>query len=225
MRPAVATLLTVALATTLMGASCREETPAMKKANLGRAFTERGAHDRAIKTLQEAVKLDPELVMSYELLGQALEAAGRYDEALDAYRETVRREPTRDTAYASLGCLLLSAEGAVPDAEAALNRAIGLNQAFPRAQACLGAIYLDQRQFDKAVEMSQAAVTMDPQNVQAHLNLGIAYAETGDVERARAEIRKTIQFARGNEQLISQARVYLEALEHPEVDGGPAAGI
>lgn len=214
--------LCASLSVAILGAGgCREETPAMKKANLGRALTERGALDKAIATLNEAVRLDPELVMSYELLGQAYEAAGRHAEAIGAYRETVRRDPVRDTAYVSLGCLLLSTGGGTDEAEAALARAIEINQTNAGAHACLGAAYLDRRDFARAIASSETAVSFNPQSVQAHLNLGIAYTETGQYDRARAEVEKVIQFAAGNEAVIGQARMLLETLDHPVVEGGP----
>ncbi len=213
-------LMAVVLSVGLLGAAgCREETPAMKKANLGRALMERGAIDRAIATLQEAITLDPELVMSYEILGQAYEAAGNTTKALDAYRETVRRDPVRDTAYVSLGCLLLSVGNALPEAEQALEKAVEINKSHAGAHACLGAAHLERRQFAESIAASELAVSLNPQNIQAHLNLGIAYSETGDTDRARSEIEKAIQFAAGNPTVVEQAKMLLDSLNHPTVEG------
>ncbi|MFQ5508929.1 MAG: tetratricopeptide repeat protein [Leptospirillia bacterium] len=199
---------------------CREESPAMKKANLGRAFMERGDHERAIRTLNEAISLDPELAMSYEILGQTYEAAGRYPEAIQSYRQTVQRDAVRDSAYTALGCLLLATEGARPEAKAALTEAIKLNQADSRSLACMGAFHLDQRELDKAVELSAKAASLNPQNVQAHLNLGFAYSELGRIDEAKASVQRAIDLAR-NPQVVAQAKMLQESLDHPRVAGGP----
>lgn len=213
-------LMAALLSVGMLGAvGCREETPAMKKANLGRALMERGAIDRAISTLQESIKLDPKLVMSYEILGQAYEASGNYTQALDAYRKAVRLDPVRDTAYVSLGCLLLSVGNAVSEAEQALSKAVEINQSHAGAHACLGAAYLERRQFEKSIASSELAVSLNPQNIQAHLNLGIAYSETGETDRARAEIEKAIQFASGHPGVVEQAKMLLDSLNHPTVEG------
>lgn len=203
---------------------CREESPAMKKANLGRAFAERGDYPRAIGTLQEAIRMDPDLVMSYELLGQAYEATGNYPKAIEMYRETVRRDPVRDTAYTSLGCLLLATSGAGEETERNLAKALEINQTDNRALACMGAVHLDRRDFEAAIRESEQAVSLNPQNVQGHLNLGIAYGETGDTARAREEMQRAINYSQGNPAVVNQARVFLQGLEHPDVEGMPKDG-
>lgn len=216
-------LCTVLLFTALMGAGgCREESPAMKKANLGRAFSERGDHPRAIATLKEAIAMDPELVMGYEHLAMAYEAAGMYPEAIQYYRETIKREPTRDFSHAALGCLLLSTGGATAEAEKALSDAIALNQTDSRALGCMGAVYLDRRDYPAAIEASSKAVRYNPQNVQAHLNLGIAYAESGRTEEGKASIRQAIALSGDDPAFAERANMYLQALEHPAVSDGPA---
>ncbi len=210
------------IATSMMAASaCREETPAMKKANLGRALTERGNHDQAIATLKESLRLDPELVMAYEHLGQAYEAVGMYPEAIEAFQETVKRDPVRDTAHTSLGCLLLASHGSTADAEAALNKAFEINQTDSKALACMGAVHLNRMNFEGTIEYSSRAISLNPQNVQAHLNLGIAYAETDETERAKKAIETAISLNPGDPVFAERARMFLQSAEHPDVEGGP----
>lgn len=201
---------------------CRNDSPAFKKADLGRALAERGDYDQAIADFQEAIRMDPTLAFAYEGLAQAYEATGRYPGAIEAYRATVARDPVRDSAYARLGCLLLATGGATPDAEQALTKAIEINQTHAGAHACLGALYLDRERYPDAIRETELAVTLNPQNVQGHLTLGIALAQTGETDRARAEIKKAIDYARGDEATVSRARLFLQSLEHPRVEGGPA---
>jgi tetratricopeptide (TPR) repeat protein len=222
MKRLLAAACLVAVGLFLGGASgCRDDSPAFKKADLARALAERGDYDRAIAGFQEAIRLDPQLAFAYEGLAQAYEATGRYPEAIQAYQTTVAKDPVRDSAYARLGCLLLATRGAVPEAEAALTQAIGINQTHSGAHACLGALHLDREQYPEAIRESERAVALNPQNVQGHLTLGIALAQTGETDRAKAEIKKAIDYAAGDEATVSRARLFLQSLEHPQVEGGP----
>jgi len=217
-RPLLTALVVTTLALTALG-GCREETTAMKKANLGRALMERGAVEKSIATLTEAIKLDPELAMSYEALGKAYEAAGDYPNAIIAFRRTVEKDPVRDSAYSSLGCLLLAVGDEIDAAEQALNKAIEINQTHSGAHACLGAVYLERREYATSIKSSELAVSLNPQNLQAHLNLGIAFSEIGETERAKQEIKQAIQFAAGNDFVVNKAKTLLDSLNHPEVEG------
>jgi tetratricopeptide (TPR) repeat protein len=215
-RPLLAVALLTALSVTVIG-GCREETEAMKKANLGRALMERGALEKSIQTLEESIRLDPELAMSYEALGGAYEAAGNYQSAADAYRNTIIKDPVRDSAYSSLGCLLLHMGDNEAEAEQVLNKAIEINQTHAGAHACLGAAFLERRDYAASIKSSELAVSLNPQSVQAHLNLGIAFSEIGEIERAKQEVEKAIRFAAGNPQVVNRAKMLLESLNHPEM--------
>jgi len=218
LRPLLTAAVVTTLALTALG-GCREETEAMKKANLGRALMERGALEKSIATLTESIKLDPELAMSYEALGNAYEAAGNYPKAIAAFRDTVSKDPVRDSAYSSLGCLLLAVGGEIDAAEQALNQALEINQTHAGAHACMGAVHLERRYYAASIASSELAVSLNPQSLQAHLNLGIAFSEIGDNDRAKQEIKKAIQFAAGNDFVVNKAKTLLDSLNHPEVEG------
>jgi len=206
------------------GSGCRDDSAAFKKADLGRALAERGEAGKAVPLLKEALADDPNLVMAHEVLAQTYESMGRYPEAVAEYRATVRLDPVRDTAHARLGCLLLTTEGATPEAEEALNQALEINRTHAGAHACLAAFHLDHQDFSKAIAEGERAVSLDPQSVQGHLTLGIALAETGEKDRARAEIEQAIALAGDDSPVAEQARVYLQSLEHPDVAGRPGGG-
>lgn len=218
--PRTARALAIALAMGLLltgAASCRGDSPAFKKADLGRALAERGEDERALKNLREAIAMDPDLVMAHEALAQAYERMGRYTESIAAYRDTVRLDPVRDTAYARLGCLLLATEGATPEAEAALRQAVEINTTHDGAHACLGAVHLERREFAEAIAETRRAVSLNPQSIQGHLTLGIALAETGDKARGTAEIERAIDYAGDDQSVVMQARMYLQGLAHPDM--------
>jgi Flp pilus assembly protein TadD len=203
------------------GSGCREDSPAFKTADLGRALAERGDNEGAIAKLKEAIAADPELAMAHEVLAHTYESMGRYPEAVAEYRATVALDPVRDTAFARLGCLLLTTEGATPEAERALEQAVAINRTHAGAHACLAAVHLDRQDFPEAISEGERAVSLDPQSVQGHLTLGIALAETGSRDRARTEIRQAIALAGDDSAVAEQARTYLQSLDHPDVPGGP----
>jgi tetratricopeptide (TPR) repeat protein len=205
------------------GSGCREDSPAFKKADLGRALAERGDNDAAVAKLKDALADDPKLVMAHETLAQTYEAMGRYPEAIGEYRATVALDPVRDTAFARMGCLILATDGATDEAEAALEKAVSINRTHAGAHACLAAVHLDRQDFPKAIAEGERAVALDPQSVQGHLTLGIALAETGSRDRARTEIQQAIALSGEDSAVAEQARTYLQSLDHPDVPGGPDA--
>jgi len=204
------------------GSGCRDDSAAFKKADLGRALAERGDNERAVAKLKEALADDPGLVMAHEALARTYESMERYPEAIAEYRATVALDPVRDTAFARLGCLILAMDGATEEAESALEQAVAINRTHAGAHACLAAVHLDRQDFSKAIAEGERAVSLDPQSVQGHLTLGIALAETGSRDRARTEIEQAIALAGDDSAVATQARTYLESLEHPDVPGGPA---
>ncbi|MDE2237840.1 MAG: tetratricopeptide repeat protein, partial [Elusimicrobia bacterium] len=59
----------------------------------------------------------------------------------------------------------------------------------------LGAQYLDEKQYEAALDELRRAVAANPQDPQAQMMLGVAYYWTGDVDRSIESYRKSVELA------------------------------
>lgn len=121
--------------------------------------------------------------------GLLLADAGQDAEAARAFDAAVRLDPTNAVYHANLG----NAQRALGDLAAAaeaFRRALALAPRLPDAANGLGAVLVQQKQAAEGVKWLEQAVAVDPNFVEAQLNLGIAFQESGDLARARSQYRK-----------------------------------
>lgn len=65
----------------------------------GNAFSLQKEHDAAIRFLQRAVQLEPDLAYAYTLLGHELVATEELDKAMNCFRSAVRIAPRHYNAW------------------------------------------------------------------------------------------------------------------------------
>lgn len=66
---------------------------------------------------------------------------------------------------------------------------------FIQSLSALGIVDVQRKDYGEAIELLSRAITLDPRNAEAHLNLGAADAETGKPDLAEAEFRAAITLA------------------------------
>jgi tetratricopeptide (TPR) repeat protein len=69
----------------------------------GQALSHSGEYDKAIKDLDEAIRLDPKLYLAFDARGSALYAKGLYDKAIADLSEAIRLEPKYPGAWNDRG--------------------------------------------------------------------------------------------------------------------------
>jgi tetratricopeptide (TPR) repeat protein len=164
--------------------------------NLGIALLDQGKPDRALATLDEAVRLDSNFAMAHYNRGLVLAARGKVDEAIAAYRDAARLDPEFADAHYNLGLILRHEKGNVDGAIAAHQEAIRIDPTHDRAHCSLGAILCDvKRDYDGAIAHFQAAIRIDPKCALYHRNLGNAWSDKGGPDRAIAAYRDAVQAA------------------------------
>jgi tetratricopeptide (TPR) repeat protein len=82
------------------------------------------------------------------------------------------------------------AEGRLGEAIAEYNAAIASDPTFLDAMHGLARAYQDSEEFDKAIEVANRIVELDPDDVLAHTSLSILYQRKGMVPEAEAEATK-----------------------------------
>ena len=115
-------------------------------------------------------------------LGQTFEKMGRFDDARRAFEEAHRLDPNSTIPIIYRGVLELRV-GEFSEARRWLNRALECPEGdFDEAHFNIGSAYLCERNYEKAIEHYQKAITLDP-------NYDIAWEGLADAKRA-LEIRE-----------------------------------
>jgi tetratricopeptide (TPR) repeat protein len=87
----------------------KEEKTAVKKLGEAEVLLARGRPDKALKLLQEVVKLDPKIAKAHVLLGDAFLKKGKFDEAIKEYEEAKKlvkkTDPVAKTADVGIGAI------------------------------------------------------------------------------------------------------------------------
>lgn len=153
---------------------------------LAQMMMHRNLNDQAIPQLQRAISLDPKIPMAHYLLGEVYLFRSRFPAALEQFKAELAIDPVLWLAYWRLGDAY-NRLGDLDPAERALKQAILLNQNFSAPYILLGQIELKRRDPQLAAGFLEQALKMDPNNRDAHYNLGLALKMMGKTDDAQRE--------------------------------------
>ncbi len=122
----------------------------------------------ARKLYEEAISLDPEYAEAYGRL-----AATHWMDARQGRSKSRRKS--------------------LEKAHELVQKALTLDDSLPVAHAILGSIYLQKRQYDKAIAESERAVALDPNGADAHRTLGMNLNFSGRPEEAIPVLKKALR--------------------------------
>lgn len=139
------------------------------------------AHTRAARALARA----PRFAAAHEMMGRIWRDWGQPDTALPHVRRAIYYDPRSASAQNTLGTIF-DALGQVDAARDAYRRAFALDSSAGWALSNLCYLEFRQGRFDEARQNCEAALRVSPALPEAHNNLGLAYAASGDLSGARA---------------------------------------
>ena len=125
----------------------------------------------------EAVERSPGMWEPRYALGDVLRQRGRCLEAIPHYRLVVHLRPTNRDAFTNLG-ICLAQTGHLQEAELAFKRTVDLDPGFARAYTNLGALSIVAGNMDAARDYYLHALTVEPRNVLARMQLAHLYEAT-----------------------------------------------
>lgn len=175
--------------------------------NLTRELMELNRYPEAVTAVQSGLAANPKSYSLHLRLGAAYLAAGRYAEAEKVFRDLAVAEDPLPTGYIGLAQVLLrtghaeEAATVLADAEKKLGRKFLIS--YFRGLALARAAKPTE-----ALAAFQQAVLLDPNNAEAHLNLGKSQFTLGHVNEAIAELQEALRLDPADPQakrLLSQA--------------------
>jgi tetratricopeptide (TPR) repeat protein len=164
---------------------------------LGKLLVRQHMVEKAVPQIETALRLNPRLPMAHFLLGEIELSQSRPQTALAEFQKELAVNPTLWLVYWRLGDTYMRLEK-YGDAEKALKEAIWLNDGSADAIVLLGEIALKKNDPALASGFLERALSLDPQNVDAHESLAKAYKELGRESEAnrQAEIARNLRNAR-----------------------------
>jgi Flp pilus assembly protein TadD len=127
----------------------------------------------AVAKPEPEAPVSPAVQRAYDDARKALRA-GRTEDAERGFRALTQSNPELGGPHANLALIYRQA-GKLPEAVAALEKAVGANPRQPIYFNQLGIAYRHNGQFDKAREAYEKAIALDPNYASAHLNLAILH--------------------------------------------------
>ena len=196
---------------------------------------------RAIKTFEEAIKLDPNFALPYCTLSYCYSFMGSsglmppaeaYPKAKDCTLKAIELDPNHAESHLSLATIKFYHNWDFEGAEASLNKAqdLGLNSSL--FNQVHGWFLIAKGDFEKAIEKIQQALALDPLSLPLMSTLGDAYSFAGRFEEGLAQYNKLIElepnFRRGfegrgmiylamgeNEKAVKDFEQYHKLVGHP----------
>jgi adenylate cyclase len=148
---------------------------------------------RAFELAQKAIALDGALPMPRQVLGLFYLVGKQHVQAKTETERAITLDPNYADSYRTLGDIL-SFAGRPEEAIELCEKTIRLNPRHPAWYPnSLGFAYLLTGQCEQAIAALKRAPNLNPNFPPIHLNLAIAYSESGREEEARAEVAEFLR--------------------------------
>ena len=165
---------------------------AIEKLNQGLSRFYEGCLKEALKAINEAIRLEPELEEAHRGKGATLHRMGCLKEALKAIDEAIRLEPKSADAHLIKGGILYSQDD-FGGALKAVDEAIRLEPKSAKAYLGKGSILHSQGDFEEALKAIDEAIELEPELADAHFIKGDILHSQGDFEGALKAIDEAIR--------------------------------
>ncbi len=153
-----------------------------------------GQSKEAARAEQAALALEPSNPAAANGLGLIQIEAGRPAEAINAFEQAVKGDPSNAVFWTNLGNARRDA-GDTAGAEQAYRTALDRDPRSADAANGMGVLLVQGHRAQEAIAWFERALASSPQFIEARLNLGIAYQESGAKDRAAQEYQRVLKTA------------------------------
>ncbi len=157
--------------------------------NRGAEALRAGLLDEALTWLEDAVRIDPELVSAWVNLGVVQRRSGRVEEAEASYRRALEIEPQSGSALANLA-LLLRMKGRTDESEELLRLAAAARTRNPFTYVALGDLSLRYDRLEEAERFYNQARRLGPDEAAPAAALGEVLFRRGERRAAERLLRR-----------------------------------
>jgi tetratricopeptide (TPR) repeat protein len=160
-------------------------------ANLGDALLQKNDVDGAIFEFREAIRQDSNYASAHSALGRILIRRGRSEEGIDELKKAIAAAPEDPQAYQML------AEGYTflrryDDALEAWKQFEKVFPGGPASAGGIGWILVQEKRYAEAITKLQPAVENNPRVAPLVFTLGVAFARSGDGDKAAATFKNAL---------------------------------
>lgn len=154
--------------------------------NLGTLYASRGDHRRAAELFARAIAIQPDQLQALMNLGKSLAMGKQYDPAIAFFQRAAALDPSAAEPHLALGRVLLE-RGAAREAATEFSLAVQRAPETIEPQVRLGKALKAAGEIAEAQQVF-AAVAAHAPSADAHRELGILFAEQGQLDRAGFEL-------------------------------------
>ena len=179
--------------------------------NLGNIYLELNRLDDAQASFRNALEIDKSSAAAYYGLGQVALSKRNYVAAVDYFQKSLELAPGANRIHYSLA-MAYRGLGDTEKARLQLTQqgTVGVRVADPlidglqelvqgvRVHLVRGRTALEAKRYAEAVTEFRRALSASPDSVTAHVNLGAALTQTGDLNGAREQFEATLRIDPGN---------------------------
>lgn len=166
--------------------------------SLAKYKAENGRYDQAMKDVERAISLNPEMTDGYMVKGIICHLRGDNHAAITNFREIVMREADNLRAYSYIS-KCCNAAGRYQEAAEAADRGIAINGDYVNLYVNKGVALYHMEKYDEAIEAFRKVITN--QNIvntaaveSAYRFRGMAYEKIGNTEKALSDYQKLLRY-------------------------------
>lgn len=142
--------------------------------------------EQGYKNAQKYSPHNPDVLISLALWELK---TGNSKQAIEYFQEALARNMKEPLIYDSLGNVYLNDMSDFEVAEANFNQALIFSPTDQLALVGLGRLYIEQKEYQKAIDIFEQALESDKENAQIYFEMGVAYNLNQDYENAITNLR------------------------------------
>lgn len=133
-------------------------------------------YPQAMNAAKQALEINDQSAEAWSVYGYACAAWREYDKAVQAYKNAISADPTISNNYTELANIYLQFDH-LNDAKEMIYKSIHLNPNDIYAREIEASIYMEEKQYDKALQIYEALLKEAPENEQIKTMLASCYEQ------------------------------------------------